>query len=94
MLLPPLALLFHQAGSGRTVGDNPPAAAGERPGSAAGPMAMSSEAPFAPSAGGQAFWAATIDYWEAKIFKPRTGMEDKVRLRAYHGPGMSSFGQL
>ncbi len=42
---------------------------------------MSSEAPLAPSAGGQAFWAATIDYVEAKIFKPRTGMEDKVRLR-------------
>ncbi|WP_373413914.1 multicopper oxidase family protein [Ensifer aridi] len=68
--------------------DNPPTATVERPGSAAGPMAMSPEAPLVPSAGGEAFWAATIDYVDAKIFNPRTGMEDKVRLRAYQGPGV------
>ncbi|MGO7981815.1 multicopper oxidase family protein [Rhizobium johnstonii] len=66
---------------------NPPTAALHRLESGAGAMAVLPEAPLISSAGGEAFWNATINYVDAEILNPRTGAKDKVHLRAYQGPG-------
>lgn len=66
---------------------NPPTAALQRLESPAGDMAVLPEAPLISSAGGEAFWNATINYVDAEILNPRTGAKDKVHLRAYQGAG-------
>ncbi|WP_319944158.1 multicopper oxidase family protein [Mesorhizobium sp. AR10] len=70
------------------IAQNPPSAVIERAGSGAGPITILSEAPTVPTVGGEAFWSATIQYVNGKIFNPRTGMYDKVRLRSYQGEGV------
>ncbi|TBB15645.1 multicopper oxidase family protein (plasmid) [Rhizobium ruizarguesonis] len=68
--------------------DNPPTAMIQRRETTAERIGVLPQAQLIPSTEGEAFWAATIDYVDAKILNPRTGAQDKVHLRAYRGAGV------
>lgn len=76
-----------QALAAEQIAENPPGAAIQRGGDGPGVAAAVPDAPLVPAVAGEAIWSADIDYIDATIFNPRTGMNDKVRLRGYRGLG-------